>query len=87
MTIKPPIDLQRPAEQARPLRAALDISDRLERADQDRRGMSLGLGDHVHAMMDAIDQVDVGEAGRTEHDLGARGPAAREWAARSCGPR
>ena len=31
MTIKPSIDLQRPAEQARPLRAALDISDRLER--------------------------------------------------------
>src|SRR5260221_13686018 len=44
---------------------------RLAGADQDRRGKPLRAGDHVHAVGETVDQIDVGEAGRAEHDGGA----------------
>jgi hypothetical protein len=41
-------------------------------------GDAVRLGDEVHAVVHPVDQIDVQEAGRTEHDRGARrGAAAR----------
>ena len=46
---------------------------RLEAAHQHRRRDALRLGDHVEAVVHAVDQVHVGAAGRAEEHLGARG--------------
>ena len=52
--------------------------DRRRRANQDRARDAVGLGHEVHAVVHAVDQIDVQEARRTEHDRGARrGPATR----------
>ncbi len=45
-----------------------DTSDRLNGADEDRCGASLGFRHHVQAVMDSVDKVHVGVARRPEHD-------------------
>ncbi len=51
----------------------LELSGRLERPDQHRRRLALGLGDEVEQRVDAVGEVDVGAAGWAEEDLGAIG--------------
>jgi hypothetical protein len=48
---------------------------RLQRPDQDRSGVALGLGDRVEQAVDSVGEVDVGVAGRAEEDPGALGEA------------
>ena len=50
---------------------------RFQRADQHRRGPALRLGHRVHEVVDAVVQVDVGDAGRTVERRVARGGAGR----------
>ena len=47
----------------------------LERPDQDRGGVTLGLGDRVEQAVNAVGEVDVGPAGRAEEALVPRGAA------------
>jgi hypothetical protein len=52
--------------------------NRLERADQHRGGVSLGLGHGVHEIVDAVVQVDVGKTRRAiERRIAARRPGSR----------
>ena len=46
--------------------------NRLDRANEDAAGSPLRLRDEVEAMMDAVDEIDVGVAGRPKDDLGPR---------------
>ena len=77
------------ARQRRPGPQVLSVTlrDRLERANQHGLRDARPPGDDVEAVPEAIDEVDVGMAGRSEHHLGPLGPAAAECAARSSGPR
>ena len=45
----------------------------LEGADEDAAGLAFGLAGEVEAVVHAVDEVDVGEAGRPEEDCVARG--------------
>ena len=49
--------------------------DGLEGADEDAAGLALGLAGEVQAVVHAVDEVDVGEAGRAEEDGVAGGLA------------
>src|SRR5581483_5424583 len=72
-----PVDLQRPAESAGAVSALVDAVTRLQRAYQDRPGNAIAVGDDVEAVVHAVDQVDVGAAGRPEHDRRAGSAPAR----------
>ena len=45
-------------------------------ADEDAAGSAVGLGDEVEAFVHAVDEIDVGTAGRAVDDAGAGGDAA-----------
>ena len=52
--------------------------ERLDGADEDRRGSSLGLRDDVQAVVHPVDKVHVGDTGRPVHDrVAARPPEPR----------
>src|ERR1035438_6684385 len=71
------VNLHGSAEQAGALGAAFDILHRLNGAQQDGGGMTFPFRDHVHAVVHAIDQVNIGMARRPEHDFGPLRPPAR----------
>ncbi|MMZ63810.1 hypothetical protein D1872_260900 [compost metagenome] len=50
--------------------------ERLHRPDQDGLRIVRRAGDHVQAVVHAVDQVDVSGPALAEHNLGAGGPAA-----------
>ena len=53
------------------------IFHRFNRAQQNGGRVALAFGHDVHAMMHAVDDINVGVAGRAEHDLGAFSQAFR----------
>jgi hypothetical protein len=53
-----------------------DSGERLCGANQHRRRESLPLGDRIQKVVHPVSEVNIGEAGRTVHDLSARGEAA-----------
>lgn len=59
-----------------------DSGERLCGADQHRRRESLSLGDRVQKEVHTVGEVNIGEAGRPVHDLGARGESAMSVAGR-----
>jgi hypothetical protein len=77
VAIEPPVDVHRAAEKPRALRAAVDVSERLERPQQHGRRGAFGLRDHVHAVIDAVDEIDVRMTRRPKHRLRARRQAFR----------
>src|SRR4051812_18577670 len=81
VAVQAPVDAQCAAKQPRTFRARFDIPDRLERTKQHGRRGALRLRDDVHAMVHAVDEIDVSVARRSEH-----GPRAwRESPGRVCG--
>ncbi len=52
-----------------------EAGDGLEGADEDSSGLAVGLAGEVEAVVHAVDEVDVGEAGRAEEYRVARGLA------------
>ena len=50
--------------------------DTLDGADEDTAGGAVGFGDEIEALVDPIDEIDVGAAGGSEDDFGAGGNAA-----------
>lgn len=57
-------------------REAPGAGDAFDGADEDAAGGAVGFGDEIEALVDAVDEIDVGAAGRAEDDLGAGGDAA-----------
>ena len=60
-----------------PLPHQLDSCNRFQRANQHAARRAFGLGHQVEALVHAVDEVDVGVAGRAEDHAGAIGQAAR----------
>ena len=69
------VDGERAAQLARPVGAAFERRHRLERANQHRRRRIARLAHDVEAVVHAVDQKDVGVAGRAVERLVALGPA------------
>src|SRR5262249_18376563 len=65
--VKFPVDIHRATQQARAVRLACKLADRLQCAYEDGGGITLALGYNVETMVHAIDEVDIGKARRTEH--------------------
>src|SRR5258708_173372 len=57
------------------MRHGLQAFDGIERAKEDASGFAIGEAGEVEAVVHAIDEVDVGEAGRAEEHCVAWGPA------------
>ena len=75
MSVEAPVNLQGPADERRAV-GAPHARRRVESADQDGMRHALRAGDEVEAMVQAVDEVDVGASRRAEHGLGAPGPPA-----------
>ena len=71
--VQAPVNVQRAAEQAGTAGPAPDMAHRLDGAQQDGGRMTFALRHHVHAVIHPVDEIDVGVARRTEHDLGPLG--------------
>jgi hypothetical protein len=72
MAVQPPVNPHRAAEQTRTGGFAGEVPHRFNGAQQHGRTIALTLGYHIHAMVHAVNKIDVGVAGRAEHDFGAR---------------
>jgi len=77
MPVEVPVYMQGLAKQSWALGPALDVLYGFDCAQQHSGGMAFRFGDNVHAIMHAIDEIDVGMAWWTEHHLGPRGQAFR----------
>lgn len=55
---------------------AAGTGDAGDAADEDAAGGAVGLGDEIETVVDAVDEIDVGAAGRAVDDAGAGGDAA-----------
>src|SRR5437667_7133827 len=71
MGVETLVDAHRAAEQTGALGPALDISHRLDRAQQDSSGVAFAFRDDVHAVVHPINEVDVSMPRRTKHDFGS----------------
>ena len=69
MSIEAPVDAHRFAEQPRALGSAVGILHRLDGPQQHGGRMPFVLRHDIHAVVHAVDHVDVGIPGRTEHDF------------------
>ena len=69
------IDLHRFAEQPGSLGSALDVLNGFNGAQEDGSGMPFPFGDDVHAIIHAVNEINIGMAGRTEHDASSLGKA------------
>jgi hypothetical protein len=65
----------------------IDAGDWFQRADEHRRRPSFRFGDDVEAMVDAVDEVDVGATRGSEHGRGARRATGTSVAGPVCWPR
>jgi hypothetical protein len=61
--------------------------ERLQRANQDASGLALGLAHEIQTFIHAVDEVDVGMAGRTENHARAIGEAAPGMGSAIIGPK
>ena len=78
LPVQTPVNRQGLTQQPRATGLPGNPLHRLHGPDQDCRGMAFRLGDHVHAAVHPVDQVDIGIAGRPKHRLRAnRTPPAR----------
>lgn len=75
-TILAPIDVQGAAEETWSLRTAFDVRNGLHGAQQHRGGAAVRFHHDVHAVVNAVNEIDIGVAGWPEHHLGARRAAA-----------
>src|SRR6516164_6874085 len=74
--IQPPIDAQRAAQETGSPGALLQVSERLEGAEQHRVRYARACGDDVQTVPEAVDEINVRVTCGAEHDLGAsRAPA------------
>ena len=75
MAVQPAVNFHRAAKQARSVGFACEIFHRFKRAQQNGGRVAFAFGHDIHAMMDAINQINIGKAGRAEHGFGAFGQA------------
>src|SRR5688572_24375111 len=69
--------MHRAAKQAGTVRRVVDAGNRLQPANEHRMRHASGGSHDVEAVPEAVDEVDICMTRRSEHDLGALGPAAR----------
>ena len=71
MVVQSPVNLHRPAKQAGAVGFASEIFHWFKRAQQNGGRVAGAFGHDVHAMMDAVDQINIGKTRRAKHGLGA----------------
>ncbi len=69
VSVEAPVDVHRLAEQSRALSSAIDILHGFDSPQQHGGPVSFALGYDIHAVIHAVDHIDVRMAGRTEHDF------------------
>ena len=71
--VEAPVNVHRLTEQSRALGSAIDISHRLDGPQQHSGSVPFVLGHDIHAVVHAVDHVDVGMPGWPEHDFRSLG--------------
>ena len=66
---------------------AAGAADAFDGADEDAAWGAIGFGDEIETLVEAVDQVDVGAAGRAVDDAGTGVSPREAWAALSSRPR
>ena len=73
--VQPPVNLHRLAKEAGAAGPARHIAHRLKGAQQHSGGMTFAFCHHVHAVIHPVDEIDIGAARRTKHNLVSFGQA------------
>lgn len=77
VSVQGPVDAHRPAEKPGSVGPAFDVFYWLDRSYEHGAGLSLPLRHDIHAVVHAVDHVDVGMAGGAEHDSCPRSDPSR----------
>ena len=77
VAVQSPVDAHRPAEKTGSVGPGFDVLNWLDRSYEHGAGLSLPFRHDIHAVVHAVDHVDVGMAGRSEHDSCPWGDPAR----------
>ena len=70
MAVKTPVNVHRAAEQAGAAGPVVEVFDRFQCPQQDGGSMAFALRHHIHTVIPAIDEIDVGMPRGTEHYFG-----------------